>query len=396
MGPYSLNFDYRDIFLSPKLGLSGKKIWVFVRGNILGFSSYWILTYLALTVEGRDLMTSVESHGLYPILFGTKMQWYSWVIYWLGIIFWLGIILLSSTAVSRITLKQIKGNDFFSGKDGWKYSKKHMSSILLTPLALISIITFFVIFASFIGLISSIPFIGKILFVVPYVVYFFGSVFTIYTAIVFLVSMLFTPSIVGVYEEDTIGAVFNSYSITLGHAWRLVLYYLILFPLVFLSVEIMSWFWMNGMGFVNFVFGSDWLLGNDLYLLSSYASSIVFTPIIETISGIKEAVTNFIGFSYTLPKVFPYVFESIPTRMSGIETIFSLLLAVSYFIIGLSILSFGLSILSVGHTIMFIIFKKRGEDDNLLNRVDEDEIEDDYIPDFETNEDNTENFDLSR
>ena len=82
--------------------------------------------------------------------------------------------------------------------------------------------------------------------------------------------------------------------------------------------------------------------------------------------------------------------------MSGMETIFSLLLAVSYFIIGLSILSFGLSILSVGHTIMFIIFKKRGEDDNLLSRVDEDEIEDDYIPNFETNEDNTENFDLSR
>ena len=191
---------------------------------------------------------------------------------------------------------------FFSGKDGWKYSKKHMSSILLTPLALISIITFFVIFASFIGLISSIPFLGKILFVVPYVVYFFGSVFTIYTAIVFIVSMLFTPSIVGVYEEDTIGAVFNSYSITLGHAWRLVLYHLILLPLVFLGVEIMSWFWMNGMGFVNFVFGSDWFLGNDLYLLSSYASSIVFTPIIETISSIKKAVTNFMGFSYTLPK----------------------------------------------------------------------------------------------
>ena len=47
-------------------------------------------------------------------------------------------------------------------------------------------------------------------------------------------------------------------------------------------------------------------------------------------------------------------------------------------------------------TIMFIIFKKRGEDDNLLSRVDEDEIEDDYIPNLETNEDNTENFDLSR
>tara|TARA_B100000886_G_scaffold318088_1_gene257820 strand:+ start:71 stop:1258 length:1188 start_codon:yes stop_codon:yes gene_type:complete len=395
MGPYSLNFDYRDLFLSPRLGLSGKKIWVFVRGNILGFASYWILTYAALAVEGHDLMTLVESHGLYPFLRGTKMQWYSRVIYWMGITAWLGIILLSSTAVSRITLKQIKGNDFFSGKDGWRYSKRHISSILLTPLALLSIITFFVLFASLIGLISSIPFLGKILFVVPYVLYFFGSVFTIFTAFVFLVSMLFTPSIVGVYEEDTIGAVFNSYSITLGQAWRLVLYHLILLPLAFFSVEVMSWFWMNGMGFINFVFGSDWLLGNDLYLLSSFASSIVFTPIIETVSTIKEEVTSFIGLSYSLPKVFPYVFESSPTRMSSVQTIFSLLLAVSYFIIGLSILSFGFSILSVGHTIMLIIFKKKGEDDNLLTRVDEDEIEDDYTPNFEPTEDNTENSGIS-
>ena len=44
---------------------------------------------------------------------------------------------------------------------------------------------------------------------------------------------------------------------------------------------------------------------------------------------------------------------------------------------------------------MFLIFKKKGEDDNLL-RVDEDEIEDDYIPNFEPDEDNTEDFDLSR
>ena len=394
MGPYSLNFDYRDLFLSPRLGLSGKKIWVFTRGNILGFASYWILTYAALAIDGHDLITSVESYGLYPFLNGKKMQWYSWVIYWMGIIVWLGILLLSSTAVSRITLKQIKGNDFFSGKDGWRYSKRHMSSILLTPLALLSIITFFVIFASCIGLISSIPFLGKILFVVPYVLYFFGSVFTIYTAFVFLVSMLFTPSIVGVYEEDTIGAVFNAYSITLGQAWRLVLYHLILLPLAFFSVEVMSWFWMNGMGFINFVFGSDWLLGNDLYLFSSYASSIVFTPMIETVSTIKEEVTSFMGLSYSLPKIFPYVFESSPTRMSSVETIFSLLLAVSYFIIGLSILSFGFSILSVGHTIMLIIFKKKGEDDNLLTRVDEDEIEDDYAPNFEPNEDNTENSDV--
>ena len=46
--------------------------------------------------------------------------------------------------------------------------------------------------------------------------WFFGSVFVIYTSIVLIVASLFTPAIVGAMEEDTMGAVFQNYSIT-GH-----------------------------------------------------------------------------------------------------------------------------------------------------------------------------------
>ena len=43
----------------------------------------------------------------------------------------------------------------------------------------------------------------------------------------------------------------------------------------------------------------------------------------------------------------------------------------------MSIFSYGLSILSVGETIIFTIFKKKSNDENLLYRSDEDDISDD-------------------
>jgi len=48
MTPYNLNFNYKDLFLSPRIALSGKKIWIFLTANLFGFITYWIFTYLSM------------------------------------------------------------------------------------------------------------------------------------------------------------------------------------------------------------------------------------------------------------------------------------------------------------------------------------------------------------
>ena len=47
MGPMNLYFDFRDIFRAPRLALSGKKIWIFIVGNLAGYIVYWVFTYLS-------------------------------------------------------------------------------------------------------------------------------------------------------------------------------------------------------------------------------------------------------------------------------------------------------------------------------------------------------------
>ena len=226
MGPINLYYDFRDLFRAPRLALSGKKIWIFIVGNLGGFISYWIFSYLALSLSNIPLQEALNKYGLYPSLFGNEASWLAWALYYIGITAWVVFILLSSTAVSRVTLKQLKGNDFFSSGDAWEYVNKHWHAVVFSPIAIMIIIFFFVLFASLFALLGTIPYVGELLFVIPYIIYFFGSVFTIYTLFVLAVSLIYAPSIVGAYEEDTMGTVFNCYSITIGHAWRIILYHL--------------------------------------------------------------------------------------------------------------------------------------------------------------------------
>jgi hypothetical protein len=61
--------------------------------------------------------------------------------------------------------------------------------------------------------------------------------------------------------------------------------------------------------------------------------------------------------------------------LSGTELVAAFILAVFLFLLIVSVVSYTMAVLSVGETLMFIIFKKRSDDDNLLERKDEEEID---------------------
>ena len=69
MEPMNLHFDVRDIFRAPRLALSGKKIWIFLVSNIIGYVSYFILNYLALALSGLSFSETWTTQGLYPCLY---------------------------------------------------------------------------------------------------------------------------------------------------------------------------------------------------------------------------------------------------------------------------------------------------------------------------------------
>ena len=365
MGPMDLHFNFRDIFRAPRLALSGKKIWIFMSGNLAGFVSYWVLTYLALALAGLPLGDMVEKYGLYPCLFGNSAPWFAWGIYFLGSAAWVVAILLSCTAVSRVTLKQLKGNDFFSGNDAWSYVHKHWHPVVFTSVTIALIIVFFLAFAALFGLICKIPYLGPFLYTLPYPLYIIGSIFTVYTGIVLVISLEYASAIVGTYEEDTMGTVFQSYAIAWSQPWRIIVYNIILLPLAYVAMTLFSWFLHAGVGLMNLVFG--FIMGESLNNIFSFSSSIVFP---DTIVSCVTCCLSMVDLSCLLPNV-----SSMSTSLSGVETLAGIILSLFLFLMALSVLSYGCSVIAVGRTLEFIIYKQKSDDDNLLERKDEDELE---------------------
>ena len=158
-----LHFNYKDIFLAPRLALSPKKIWIFILGNLSGYIFYWVFSFIALIISGINISDALYDFGLYPFLSGQSYSYASWVINYLGILFWFFSLLLSSSAVSYLTIKQLKGDNFYSVNDAIDDTTRRWRTILFSPVTLLVIILSLILIGSVFAFLGKIPFICSII-----------------------------------------------------------------------------------------------------------------------------------------------------------------------------------------------------------------------------------------
>ena len=361
-------FDFRDIFRTPRLALSGKKIWVHLFGIISGWLIYTVLTYIALLANGQSFSGIWEAYHFFPCLCCSTLPiaWYSWVIYGIGILLWIFIFMFMSLAVSRITYKQLKGDEFFSSGDSIKYAKKHGTAVIMGPVSLLLIMAFFTVMAIIAALISKVPVLDIIFLGLPYLLYFIVSVFVVYTGIVFLVSCILSPAIVGTAEEDTMETVFQSYSTVWAQPWRFVIYEAIVAGLSIVSTFLYGWALILGYKFFNLIFGMQWLMAGKMSRIVESASSYLFgnhSPLTAAISRFFNICTN---SSLGMTK---------PLCLTTTDVITAVLVGIAMFILAGTVVSYFLTNFSVGQSLIYVILRKKKDDENLIERKDEDELE---------------------
>lgn len=363
-----LYFDIRDIFRVPRLSLSGKKIWVNLVGLTAGYAVYLILSYVALLANGQPLSEIWQTHYFFPCLFAVNavIQWYAWLIYAIGIVAWVLIFLLTSAAVSRITYKQLKGDEFFSSGDSFRFVKKHWTAPIMGPISVILIMAFFIVLAIIAAWIAKWPVLDILFFGLPYLLYFVVSVFVVYTAVVFVVSLLLSPSIVATAEEDTMETVFQSYSTLWAQPWRLVIYEVLVGVLTTVATFIYGYAMIFGYRLINFVFGQKWLMDGKISKIMEAATSYIF--------GIHSPLTPFISrfFKVYTPSSLGIISGA---PLSTTETITAVLTCIFLFIIAGTVVSYALTNFTVGQTLIYVILRKKKDDENLIERKDEDELE---------------------
>lgn len=359
-------FDVRDVFRAPRLALSAKKILLQFMGLLVGYLAYLVFTYLAFLSSGSSFSQTWDYHGLFPLSDFPFTEWYSWVIFIIGCLIALICWLLASTMVGKVTYEQLKGDDFYSSKEAFRFLKKHFGPAFLSPLSMLAFIAFLIICGIIVGLLGKIPYVGEIGIGIFYLIPLFAVALCLaYVVFMFFVSLLLAPAIVATLKEDTFETIVQIFSTVWNQAWRYFVYTGLVGVMSKVGIFIFGYFSFRAVQFVHLTSGV--LMKDKLADITEEALSYITIPrhLLDYFSNVFAGI----NFGFHLPEIGGGIY----LNWSG--QIASFLIAISLIFIIFMVVSYGLAIISTGQTLTYIILRKKKDDENLLERKTETEEE---------------------
>jgi hypothetical protein len=357
-------FDFRDVFHAGRMGFKGKKILMHFFGLMLGYIIYELLIYISLIGSG-SAGEFWQKYGLCPIFLRPGMSFPVPIIILaiIGAIIWLIIYLLFSTAVCKVAVEELRGDDFYSMRSALKFAAKKGKSIYVPILGLIAIFLFCLLWPSLFGLIDMIPKIEQAaehfgtplttFLTIP--IYFLG-LFMVLTLIACIFGLCLIPAIVAVTGEDTLETIYQLYSTIWNQPWRLVIYNKLLWFIAFLG----------GIIFAVISFVALYMAFLPSILLAKQ-ESFYFADVVAR-------ALKIVGAGYLI-QIVPGAnitnVGSIPWTLN-LSTFF---LFVSFIMIGAIIAAYPLAINSCGQAIIYVILRKKITDENMLEVAEEEPLE---------------------
>jgi len=361
----AMRFDYRDIFQSTRLAFGFQRLWIQFVGLLKGYLAYLVLTYLSLMLAGKDFSWIWQNQGLLPCVRGIDLPWYSWILFALGVLLLVFSWLLAATGVARATYMHLKGNTFYTWKEACSFAlKKKSGSILSTPLAIALIAVFIALGGLVIGLLGRIPYVGELGISLFSQIWFLAALFLVFVILALGVSFILVPAILATTDDDAFEGIFQSFSTLYSQPWRFILYELYLIVISLLGFVVLAFIAKQAWGLMTTIL--VWGMG-DKYADLSYAASYHLQNWIYTAVAWSKA---YLG-EYSSYLFFSREFTALdlPLMMKISSWIFAIILVV----IGGFILCYPLAIFNAGNTLIFLILKKKKDDENLLERKDREE-----------------------
>ena len=351
-------FDFRDIFRAGRLGFKGKKMMMHFLGLILGYAIYEALTYLSLISVGAGAFWA--KYGLRPVFF-LEASGATRIMAAVGTFIWLIIYYLFSTAVSKVAVEELRGDDFYSMKQALKFACRRWKSIFVTMLALIGIFIFCLFFPSLVGLLDLIPgveqaaehFGAPLTTFLTIPIYFMG-LFMVLVILALLFGLLLIPAIVAVTNEDVFETIYQLFSTIWNQPWRLIIYSNLIAFVKALGYTVFAAVSIIGMCIA---FLPSALLANQEshYFADVIARSLRIVGVPSDVIGLIPGLSQTVNMPWTLDIATFFLFSSL-------------------IMIAAIILSYPLSILSSGYTILYVILRKKNTDENMLEVEDEEDV----------------------
>ena len=376
--------DFRDVFRAGRYGFSGKKITIHFLGLVFGYLIYQILVYLSLLIVGgnaaRDFWNEYALFPAHPFV-DYNFAFITRGAMWVGLVILFAVFFVTSTMVSKITIQQLRGDNFFSMRESALFLKKNWRAVIGVFVTLIVIFLLLALVPTVVGLLGMIPKVGGVIVAIASIfaplAFFLGLLMT-YIVVVLGVSLFFAPAVVASADSDTFETIYQHFSMIWNQPWRIVVYEALLFGLKLICVPIWAIFCL--LGFSVAVLPIRYLIPEQMKIVMGHADA--------WLGGALEQITalpyleSFVVFDTIEPANLPANgfsdFELYVMTVTSIFMTFSLL-----FIAGL-IIAYLLSIAAAGNTLIYVVLRKRVDSTNLLVVEEEEDILPPDTPDSST------------
>lgn len=415
-----LHFNFKDVFRAPKLGFSAKKIWIHFTAFFYSLLIYNILVYLGGVLSGNKFLDMWRVMHFFPCPLSSAFKshafswtWYADILFWVGIAFIAILWFLASAAVAKVTIEQLRGNDFFSRKEAWTFVRKHWRSIIFTPIALVVLMIILFIGGMIVGAWQCIPYVGELTTSLLTIPIFVVAIFFVFLVVVTLSSILLTPAIVSCTKNDTFETSFELFSTMSSQSWRLVTYEIILVVIraaatwlfalaTILGVRVMfnAYYWSAKLISTTdkaeqvFAYAAGYLPNIPALWLSKVKALFPWLNLtFDRLGDVMAWCTTGTGIFKGLPNLilglesdyvnlnFFYQVE-LPADWSWAYWISGFIVGLAFTLIMLFVISYSCSVNSVGQTIIYTVLRKKKDDENLLEFFDE-ESQEPIIPPVE-------------
>lgn len=354
-----LHYSWQDVFRAGRLGFSPRKIGVAVKGLFIGTLIYSILSYGALMLSGMSYKVIWQTYRFIPAPFvqGNLNIWGT-VIYIIACLIALFFYLVTLTAISKITFEQLKGDEFYEGREAWAFARKNWKGAFGSPIFLAIIILVLLVVGLVMGLVFLIPHVGPILIGLLSFPLIAGAFFIVYLVIVAGVVLLIAPAVVSTTDSDTFDTVFEAFSVINDQTWRFILWELLLLITTVVCVFVFAYLSKMAVSLTNSVV-RQWA-GDNWAVMWKNAKWYLYMP-------------NF--FPLVLAKWFPsLLFPQSPFLTEGIANstlVGSFFMGVTFYLVAFIILGYAMAIQGSGQTLIYTILVKIKDNKNLLEEKEE-------------------------
>ena len=383
-----LYFNFKDMFRAPRLAL-GRRMLVMLEALFISYVAFVVLTYLALLVDGNSFGSIWNKYHLLPSCCITaSMGFFARILISLSYVISVVVIWLGLTSVAKITIKEYKGDLFYSSRDGWKWATKNWFPVFFGPISIGVVIGFFVLLAALFGWLAQWPVLDIIFYGLLFVIFLPTALFLTFSALAFTVGVIMSPSIVACAEEDTMGSMFGSYTLLWNQPVRLIGYTILIVLAAMMGYQIFYLFILSSFKFIEMVFGHEMIMGNayiavkqvgmDLFGNYSFLPSNLF------------ASTCHDSACLLMPNCLSSVFEPVAAGCGGgcggcastapsvisatiTQTITGVLVGLFTLLAHLAVPAYALATLATGLSTSFIVLTKHKDDQDLIKRKDADE-----------------------